>query len=187
MKFLKASLLKFDKLKLSRKISAICSIIMIIVIQITSIVVIININSFITVFSKIQIPNGYVYINMNIYEPENMNITIPYQIQNTGVSDLTNINMNVEIYINYINDTNKLDITKIVYQKYHFLGNCRAFCNKSGTLQGHSESFIIPNVITFFDYFDATKPVFFLMNLTIKANYFLNLIQFANTIRNQTI
>lgn len=172
---------QFKTFNNSRKISIVIFIILLLVFQIISILTAISIVNFSQLLSNIKIPAGYIYFEIDIDSPETMAAQIPYEIFNPGIYELSDIHINVDIKVNYINESNHANITSQIFSKKDTITNCRALHTKIGLFEGDFSSFNITPLIEFFTYSDEFEDVYFLLDIQFQAKYFYRLIEFQTT------
>jgi hypothetical protein len=178
MSILKDLIARFKRLNTPRKISISLFISFILIAQITSIICAIGILNFSQLLSNIKIPSGYVYVNLDIYSPNDMAVEIPYDIENAGAFDLTHIELSINLHLNYINESNHANITSHVFSKTSLAPRCRAFSTLSENFVGTFPDFLIPPLVEFFDNSDEFEMVYYLMDINLRAKYFYGLINF---------
>lgn len=178
MSIFKKQILKFKALKTSRKISIILSIGILLGAQIASFLCLICILNLSQLLSNIHIPAGYVYMDLDIFTPENMTVEIPYYIKNSGIYDLDEIELEIKININYINKSDQVNITSLFFSKTGSIGRCRALDSIYRQFKGDFTNFNIPSLVDFLNYFDETKLVLYFLDLKLRAKYFFNLVDF---------
>jgi hypothetical protein len=167
----------FRQYKTTRKISMGFFVLTLFSVQIVSVLSIIGVVSVPEILANIKIPAGYVYTNIDIDYPEDMIVSMPYDISNEGIYDLTEIIVNTEIYIVYVNQSNSLNITKNIFSKIQMLPDCKAQQRSIGIFEGRFSDFNISSLIIFFDEADQFAKVEFFLNLKVSSNYFYNLIR----------
>jgi len=113
-----------------------------------------------------------------------MTVQVPYEISNPGIYDLTDIELTIEMRVNYINHSNQANITSWVFSKTSPLQACKAFSSISGDFEGSFLNFFIPPLVEFFDDADEFEMVYYLLDIHFKAKYFLGLISFQYTENN---
>ena len=181
MPSLKNTISQFKTFNNSRKISIVIFIILLLIFQIISILIAISILNFSQLLSNIKIPAGYIYFEIDIDSPEIMTAQIPYEIYNPGIYELSDIHINVDIKVNYINESNQANITSQIFSKKDTVSNCKALQTKTGLFEGDFSSFIITPLINFFAYSDELVIALFLLDVQFKAKYFYGLIEFQIT------
>ena len=90
-------------------------------IQFSSIFMGINFLTFIEIISELEIPSGYVYINIDIENPDDMTVQMPFSISNHGMVELTEITLYVEVMLNFINKSNNANLTLSIFSKTSIL------------------------------------------------------------------
>jgi len=178
MPVVKKLISKFEALKTSRKISLVLFIVLIFSVQITSILCAISILNFSQLLSNIKIPSGYVYINLDIYTPDDMAVEVPYEIKNSGIYDLTDIKIHIALQLNYINESNHANITSLIFSKVSSVGRCKALSRLCAYINGTFADFLIPPLVDFFNIADEFEMTYYLLNITFNAKYFYGLIKF---------
>ncbi|KKL19678.1 hypothetical protein LCGC14_2463040, partial [marine sediment metagenome] len=131
------------------------------------------------IIKSIKIPNGLIDLNLDIYNPEEIEVSIPYYIQNHGIYDLNDMIMEVDISVNYIDISSRNNITAQIFSKYGVLPNCKAFSTLIGDFSGSFTNFNISAVIAFIQNSDIFEPFSFLIDINFHLKYFFNLIQIS--------
>ena len=151
---------------------------LIITVQIVSILAAVVISNVIQIISSVRIPNGYVYINFDYTQPDDMNVSIPYYINNPGISDLNDIVIKVRLYANYTHNQTKMSVLREIFYKKANLGKCRASQALNDVFEGDFIDYNISAIITFLNEVDPIELFWILADIEIHANYFLGIIQF---------
>ncbi|MFW9896472.1 MAG: hypothetical protein ACFFD7_11760 [Candidatus Thorarchaeota archaeon] len=166
----------FRNLKTSRKISLVLFFFFFLLGQIASILCAISIINISMILSEIRIPSGFVYLDLDIYTPENMTVQVPYEIHNPGIYDLFNIHITVDLYLNYINKSNQVNITSHVFSTFKNVGICKIFNQLTDDIEGEFSDFFIPSLVDFFNNVNEYEQVLYLLDIQFSANYLYGLI-----------
>lgn len=175
---------KFKELRTSRKLSFSFIIAVIFFAQIVGILSLIAISSLQQIISNLRIPEGVIYLNIDVYSPESMEASIPYYIQNQGIYGLSDLSIEAEIFINYIDETTSKNITAKIFSKADGIPKCEAFSSLIGNFSGTFSSFNVSAIMDFNQNFDFEKSFKFLTNIKFRAKYFFNLITFSIALNN---
>lgn len=178
-KFLNRKITEFKGLKRSRKISVVMFISLIITFQIISVIAVIVIFDSLQIISSAEVPSGYVSINFDYTQPEDMEVSIPYYIKNPGISDLTDIILTIKLYANYTHNSSKEVVKKEIFHKSLNLGVCRAWSILDGSLEGDFSDYNISALLDFLNEADPIESFWILADITLEANYFIGLIRFT--------
>jgi hypothetical protein len=170
---------KFRNLRLHRKISILLIISIIILTQIVGILSIAAISSLQLIIANIRIPYGAIYLNIDIYNPENMECTVPYYIQNHGIFDISGIFIETEMFINYIDELTSKNTTSKIFYKAEELPRCKVSSSLIGNFSGTFSSFNVSAIVEFNEHYNFEEPFKFLTNIRLKGKYFFNLIGFS--------
>ena len=136
-------------------------------------------STFSNVISSINFPDGLIDLNLDIYDPENMEVSVPYNIENPGFFDLTGLYSQVEINVNFFDKTKDKNITNKIFSKSDRFPSCRAFRSQVGNFKGNFSNFNITAILDFQANIDIVKPFDFLINIYFRGSYFFNLIKFS--------
>lgn len=167
---------KFKSMRLPRKVSFISFIIILVLIQLLSLMSLIGIATVPDILNNIKIPSGYVFTNIDTDYPEDMVVSIPYDIVNKGIYDLTEMRIEAEMYIVYVNQSNSLNITRNIFAKSDFLPDCKGLQRLSGIFLGNFYDFNINSLVRYFEEVDPYSTTNFFLNLNFSTKYFFNLI-----------
>ena len=142
--------------------------------------------------NNVNIPDGEITANFDITNPSGMYINVPFNISNSGVYDLTNIQLSFQVAMTYgdastpLNDTT----TVIIFDKSQFFGTItQGYTLKTNLTGSASDGFIIANLPdpnTEVDWYRAPYALEFYANLTFSAFYSLNLYSLSVNIINFT-
>ncbi|MFW9969594.1 MAG: PKD domain-containing protein [Candidatus Odinarchaeota archaeon] len=119
------------------------------------------------------------YLNIDIYNPEDMECTVPYYIQNHGIYDISDIFVETEIYINYIDEITSKNLTRKIFYKAEGLPRCKVFSSLIGNFSGTFSSFNISAIVEFNENYDFEESFKILTNIRLKGKYLFNLIGFS--------
>ncbi|MFX1530245.1 MAG: hypothetical protein ACFFBC_03970 [Promethearchaeota archaeon] len=178
-KLLNRKLLEFKELKKSRKLSVLILISLLVVFQIISVITVIVISDTIRIISTTVIPNGYVSINFDYTQPEDMEVSIPYYINNPGISDLTDIILTIRLHANYTDNSTKETVKQEIFYKSTDLGVCKAWSVLEGYFEGGFTDYNVSAVIDFLNKVDPEEFFWILGDITLEATYFIGLIRFT--------
>ncbi|MFW9822080.1 MAG: hypothetical protein ACFFE4_04050 [Candidatus Thorarchaeota archaeon] len=178
-RYLQRKITEFKGLKTSRKISVIFLISLIAISQIISIIIVIVISDTIGILSGAVIPSGYVSINFDYTKPDDMEVNMPYYINNPGISDLTDIVLTIRLSANYTHNITKQSIKREIFFKTANLGTCKAWNVLQGDFEGGFGDYNISAVINFLDEADPLESFWILGDIYLKASYFIGLIKFT--------
>lgn len=131
------------------------------------------------IISGIKIPDGSIYLNLDLENPEYMEANIPYYIKNPSVYDLNDLFIKVGVSVNYIDKTNNKNVTFLIFSKSGVLPICKALSSLTGDFKGFFLHFNITAIDNFQLDLDFTKFFRFSVNIEFRANYFLNLVKFS--------
>lgn len=170
---------EFKKKPLSRQFSILFSIVIIFSIQISSIFMLANFLTFIEIIPKLEIPSGYVYINIDIENPDDMTVQMPFSISNYGMAELTEITLYVEVMLNFINKSNNANLTLLIFSKISIVNSISPYMVVNDFFVGDFSDFNISALIYFEENGDEYEPLIFNVNYIFKANYFSNLLKLS--------
>ena len=140
--------------------------------------------------NNVNIPDGDITANFDITNPSGMYINVPFNISNSGVYDLTNIQLSFQVAMTYGDASTPLNetTTVIIFDKEQFFGTIAQGVTLKTNLTGSgSDGFIIANLPDPFTEVDWTRTPYaleFYANLTFSASYSLNLYTFTVKIIN---
>lgn len=139
---------------------------------------------------NINIPDGDITANFNITNPSGMYINIPFNISNSGVYNLTNVQLSFQVdmtYGNALTPSNETTTVRI-FDKEQFYGTVAQGDTLKANLIGiGSDGFIfvnLPDPSTEVDWYRKPYPLEFYASLTFSASYSLNLYTFTVNIIN---
>jgi hypothetical protein len=139
---------------------------------------------------NINIPDGPVSANLDISDPNNMNITVPFNISNVGVYDLKEITLGFQIRMTYGNSSTPTNETTTIeiFNKQHEFGDILhgAFLKDDFTGSGSDGFFVstIQQAETEVDWTRTPYAVEFYASFTFSAWYSLNLYKFTVYVAN---
>lgn len=136
---------------------------------------------------NVNIPDGDITANFNITNPSGMYINVPFNISNSGVYDLTDIQLSFQIAMTYGNALTLLNdtTTVIIFYKKQFFGSIAQGVTLKAVLTGTGSDFVnLPDPSTEVDWTRTPYPLEFYANLTFSASYSLNLYTFSVNIIN---
>lgn len=140
--------------------------------------------------NNVNIPDGDITANFDITNPSGMYINVPFNISNSGVYDLTNIQLSFQVAMTYDDASTPLNDTTTVkiFEKTQFFGTLpQGYTLKTNLTGSASDGFIIANLpdpSTEVDWYRAPYALEFYANLTFSASYSLNLYTFTVNIIN---
>lgn len=173
---------RFSKLKKSyvtRKISFVFLLCIFIFAQFVGYLTIAAFSGLSQMFDNIKVPDGAIDLNLDIYNPEDMEVNFPYYIRNQGIYDLNNLNIDVSVFVNYIDVGTREDITIRLFAKVSLIPDCKAFSYLIGNFTGTFLDFNITAVVQFVDNVDYFEPFSFFTDINFRADYFWGLIDFS--------
>ncbi|KKN64307.1 hypothetical protein LCGC14_0493100, partial [marine sediment metagenome] len=121
---------------ITRKINLLFFLFILLFSQIAGYLSIAAFSSLTQIIKRMKIPSGLIDLNLDIYHPEEIKVSIPYYIQNHGIYDLNDLFMEVEISVNYIDIFSRKNITAQIFSKDEALPDCRAFNTILGYFNG---------------------------------------------------
>lgn len=139
---------------------------------------------------NINIPDGEMAYNFDITNPSGMFINVPFNISNSGVYDLTDIQLSFQVSMTYGDALTPLNetTTVIIFYKEEFIGTiAHGTSLKSNLIGTASDGFItanLPDPSTEIDWYRAPYAVEFYVSLTFSASYSLDLYTFTVNIIN---
>ena len=142
--------------------------------------------------NNVNIPDGDITANFDINNPSGMFINVPFNISNSGVYDLTKIQLSFQVAMTYGNASTPLNDTTTVkiFDKYQLYGTITQGHTLKANLTGSgSDGFIfanLPDPSTEVDWYRAPYALEFYATLTFSASYSLNLYTFKVKIINFT-
>ncbi len=166
-------------MRTSRKISTCLLLTALVLGQTVSILCAIGIVGFSRILSSISIPSGYIYVDLDIYTPSAMTVEIPYVIRNPSIYEITQLSIDLELRINYINESNHANLTSLVFQKSVTGLKCKAFKNLDEKIEGKFTDFLIAPLAIFHENVDITENVYYFLDFSFHGRYFLGLIKFS--------
>lgn len=169
----------FKKFKKSKKIGIYFSIISILNFQICALVSFSASLSFSQILSDMKFPAGFVNLNLDVFEPENLLLQIPYKIDNGGMFSLTDIETSIMISVNYLNVSNSANVTSVFFSRSIRLPDVKPLSVYLGFFEGGRPYFNEIALIDMYNYSGAFEPKFFRMNLSFSAMYYFGLIEFS--------
>lgn len=170
---------EYKNLRRTKKVGVFLFLVFIINFQVCSLISLSAALSFSQILSDIRLPSGFVNINLNIVEPENLLVQIPYEIDNGGIFYLTDIATTISINVNYLNKSNLVNITSTIFSKSSNLPNVSPFSIYSGFISGNRQYFDEFALNEMFNNSDLFEPKFYKINISLSAVYFLGLIRFS--------
>jgi len=139
--------------------------------------------------NNVNIPDGDITANFDITNPSGMYINVPFNISNSGVYDLTNIQLSFQVAMTYGNASTPLNDTTTVkiFDKSQFFGTITQGYLLKANLTGSASDFAnLPDPTTEVDWYRAPYALEFYANLTFSSSYSLNLYTFTVNIINFT-
>ena len=109
----------------------------------------------------------------------NLLVQIPYKVDNNGMFALTDITASVKINVSYLNLSNSVNITTLLFSRTSDLPDVGAFREEIGFFEGGRQYFEETAVIDVFNYSDIFEPKTFMLNLSFSSNYFMGLIKYS--------
>lgn len=169
----------FKHFKRSRKIGVVFSLISIIIFQVSSLASLGASFGLTQILSDIKVPAGYVHLDLDIIEPDNLLMVMPYEIDNSGIYKLFDIKTSASISVTYLNKSNLVNITSIIFTKSSKLPDVEPFSTLSGFFEGNKQYFNEIAIIDMFNNSNTFDLKFYVMNLSFSAVYFFGLIRFS--------
>jgi len=145
---------------------------------ITSLLAIHAMVSFETIMSSIKVPNQLVSLNIDIDYPDSMSVIIAYSIYNPSIFLVSNLQLGVEIRVNYIDKYSFVNITRPIYSDQANLPDCKPFQLADEYYIGFYPQFLMSNLVLFNINYDTISPVNFFMDISFSGEYLLSLIMF---------
>ena len=139
--------------------------------------------------NNVNVPDGDITANFDISNPSGMFINVPFNISNSGVYDLTNIQLGFQVAMTYGNASTPLNetTTVIIFDKTQSFVTITQGVTLKANLTGTASDFInLPNPSTEVDWYRTPYALEFYANLTFSASYSLNLYTFTVNIINLT-
>lgn len=177
-KFVSGKIRHYRKLRRSRKFGKIFFIVSILLFQVISLIGLSSVLSFSNLLLTMRFPAGFVNINLDL-EPDNLLVQIPYKVENNGMFALTDITVSVRINVNYLNLSNSVNITTLLFSRTSSLPDVAAFREEIRFFEGDHQYFEESAVIDMFNYSDIFEPKKFILNLSFSSNYFMGLIKYS--------
>ena len=138
--------------------------------------------------NNVNIPDGTITANFNITNPSGMFIIVPFNISNSGVYDLTDIQLSFQVAMTYTSIPLSANITVKIFDKTQFFGDIvQGYTLKANLTGAGSDGFIfanLPDPSTEVDWTRVPYALEFNANLTFSASYSLNLYKFTVNIIN---
>lgn len=178
---LRKKLKDFKNLTSSRKLSAIFLIVSIIISQIIMVISSLAISSSVQTINEIYIPAGLVNINFDTQQQDDMILQIPYQINNHGFFDLTQLKVRINLELIYFDNSTQMNSTLNIFNKDYSLAVCKGGCVFYGILEGYYDDYNISALDLFFDWYDNSEPAdwfWVLADFLFSAKYYFELIIF---------
>lgn len=162
-----------------KKTSLLLLVSTIVFIQITSMLGILAFSSMGDVISNIKIPDGPIYLNLNLKDPESMEVSLPYLIQNPSIYDIDVVSIELALSVDYYDKVIDKNVSSLLFVKSGLLPGCKALSSSGGEFKGFFSHFNITAVNNFQLNFDFTKLFRFYVDIEILTKYFFNLIKFS--------
>ena len=127
---------------------------------------------------NVNIPDGKITANFDINNPSGMYINVPFNISNSGVYDLTNIQLRFQVAMTYGNASTPLNETTTVkiFDKAQSFDTIAQGVTLKANLTGSGLDFVnLPNPSTEVDWTRTPYALEFYANLIFSASYSLNL------------
>jgi hypothetical protein len=134
---------------------------------------------------NVNIPDGPVNGNFNINYPTELNFTVPFNITNAGVYDLTNVALKFELGMEYGDTTKPLNATSFVkiFDKEVIYGTISHGTFIKRVFSGNAtDGFLLANLpdpLTEVDWTRGPPALEFFANVTFRSSYSLNLYTFT--------
>jgi hypothetical protein len=133
---------------------------------------------------NINIPDGPIIVNFDVYNPNNMQIVVPFNISNAGVYELNDISLGFGIWMTYGDKLNGNQTTVVqVFEKDVYYGTIIPGNTLKTNFNGTgSDGFIfasIPDPSTEIDWTRTPHPLEFYSNFTFVSSYSLRLYTFT--------
>jgi len=184
MSCFKKIIARFKNLSIYRKLSILITIIILIIAQTFTILIIIGINNLPVILSNFKFPSGPSNLNIDIYNPEDMIVEMPYEIDNPTAFEISGITAIVNVSIQYTRQSDQVNITSFIFGKSNILETSRAFHTLIGIFEGDFNYFNVTALINYYDEFDPSKLVYFYLHIRFSLKYFFNLMDFEFAISN---
>ncbi len=141
---------------------------------------------------NINVPDGPIVANLDITNTSSLQITLPFNITNAGVYDLTNIELSFQVSMTYGNTLlpANASTTVKIFDFSHIFGTVAHGSFLKSSINGTAtEGFILANIpsLANVDFYRTPHILEFYGNLTFSASYSLNLYTFTTTILNYSI
>ena len=138
---------------------------------------------------NINIPDGDIIIYFNITDPSSVQVTLPFNITNAGVYDLTNLELSFQVSMTYGNTLlpGNASTTVKIFDIYKFYGTVAHGSFLKSSINGSAtEGFILANIppLSDINWYRTPDPIDGYANLTFSASYSLNLYTFTTSILN---
>lgn len=169
----------FKNVPRHRKISIIFYLFAIFSSQIIAVISVVNLYQFSHIITQIEVPSGSIYFYININDPINMTVEIPYKIPNSGISDMRDIQLGVNLELNYINKSNHANITSLIFSRSEQVAVCHAMSQFEGLFKGDFTDFFINPLIIFYNNVDIEEDIIYIFDLGFRLKYFWNLLGFS--------
>jgi len=161
-----------------RRVSMILLLGGLLLMPITSLIVMHGITSFETIIGSVKVPNQYVSLNIDIEDPDSMSVIIAYSIYNPSAFPVSNLQLNVEVRVNFIDKYILSNTTLPIFSDHAVLPDCNPLQFTDEFYTGFYSCFLIENLITFNDNYDSMAPVLFFMDLSFSGEYLFSFITF---------
>jgi hypothetical protein len=162
-----------------KKLSLSLMVLTLVFIQVIGLLSIMAFSSVENVISNIKIPDGPIYLNLNIKDPQNMEVSLPYSIQNPSIYDLGVISIKLALSVDYYDKSSDKNVSSLLFSNSGVLSGCKALSTSGGEFKGFFSHFNITAVNNFQLNFDFTKNFRFYVNIEIRTKYFFDLIKFT--------
>lgn len=176
MTYFKKIISRFKNLSISRRISIVFTIFLLIIAQTFTILTVVSINNIPVILSNFKFPSGPSNLNIDIYNPEDMIVEMPYEIDNPTAFEISEITAFVNISIKYTRQSDQANISSYIFSKSKMLGTIRVFYTLIDIFEGDFNYFNITALINYFDDFDPSKLVYFYLHVGFSLKYFFNLM-----------
>lgn len=130
-----------------------------------------------------------LYINNSTFEIENINFSLPFKLNNTGYFDLENLEIGIQLFLNYSHIDGMMNDTKVVkiLDKTQNFGDIPKGVIGNFTFVGENSSFIysnFPNPITEINWLRGPPALEFYANFTVSLDYSIGMHSLSITILN---
>jgi len=127
-------------------------------------------------FYNVEIPNGDPEINLDLKEPENMYVKLPFKISNKGFFDIRDIEMNISVDILYTENVSYKETRKTIFLREDYkVGHCKIGQELVKLFEGSSQDFNLSALIIYKNEVDVSKSVKLLLKIELSGNLY-NLI-----------